>query len=61
VLQAATVHAARLLGREGRLGVVRPGAVADLIAVEGDPARDLSAIERVRFVMRGGEVWREAR
>ena len=61
VLQAATVNAARLLGREGRLGVVKTGAMADLIAVEGDPTRDLSAIERVRFVMRGGEVWREAR
>lgn len=55
VLQTATINAARLIG-ETRLGVIEPGAWADLIAVEGDPLADLGAIERVRLVMRGGVV-----
>ena len=54
VLQAATVNAARPLGRE--LGVVRAGALADLVALEGDPGTDLGALERVRFVTKGGTV-----
>ena len=44
VLQAATINAARLLGREGQLGVIKKGAVADIIAVEGDPVADIAAI-----------------
>ena len=56
VLQAATVNAARLLGRERELGVVRAGALADLVAVEGDPGTDLGALEHVRFVMQRGAV-----
>jgi imidazolonepropionase-like amidohydrolase len=57
VLQSATLHAGRALGEEGRLGVIRPGAFADLIAVEGDPAQDFAAMERVRFVMKDGKVY----
>lgn len=57
VLQAATWNAGRALGEEGRLGVIRPGAFADLIAVEGDPAQDFDAMERVRFVMKDGRVY----
>lgn len=57
VLQAATINDAKLLGMEGKLGVIKAGAVADVIAVEGDPERDFSAIERVRFVMKGGTVY----
>jgi imidazolonepropionase-like amidohydrolase len=57
VLQSATFHAGRALGEEGRLGVIRPGAFADLIAVEGDPSADFDAMERVRFVMKGGKVY----
>jgi imidazolonepropionase-like amidohydrolase len=57
VLQAATLNAARLLGREGQLGVIKKGASADLIAVEGDPVADLTAIERVRFVMKEGTTY----
>jgi imidazolonepropionase-like amidohydrolase len=56
VLQSATFHAGRALGEE-RLGVIRPGAWADLIAVEGDPAQDFGAMERVRFVMKDGKVY----
>lgn len=57
VLQAATINDAKLLGMEGKLGVIKAGALADLVAVEGDPERDFSAIERVRFVMKGGTVY----
>lgn len=57
VLQAATSNDARLLGMEGGLGVIRAGAYADLIAIDGDPERDFTAIERVRFVMKGGTVY----
>jgi imidazolonepropionase-like amidohydrolase len=56
-LQAATRGGAQVLG-EARLGRVRGGAFADLIAVPGDPVRDLSAIERVDFVMKAGRVER---
>jgi imidazolonepropionase-like amidohydrolase len=57
VLQAATWNAARLLGLEGRIGVIKPHAFGDIIAVEGDPASDIHALERVRFVMKQGTVY----
>jgi imidazolonepropionase-like amidohydrolase len=57
VLQAATVNAARLLGRDGQLGVIKKGAAADLLAVAGDPTVDIKALERVRFVMKEGTVY----
>jgi imidazolonepropionase-like amidohydrolase len=55
VLQLATSAAAKILG-DPRLGVVKPGAHADLIAVEGDPTTDLAALGRLRFVMKAGVV-----
>ena len=57
VLQAATINDARLLDREGQIGVIKPGAWADIIAIDGDPEQDFSAIERVKFVMKGGTVY----
>jgi imidazolonepropionase-like amidohydrolase len=57
VLQAATINDARLLGYENRLGVIKPGAFADLIAIEGDPEQDWGAIERIKFVMKEGTVY----
>ena len=57
VLQAATVVDALLLGLEGKVGVIKPGAFADIIAVEGDPELDFRAMERVRFVMKAGRVY----
>lgn len=57
VLQAATISAARLLGREGHLGAVKKGALADLIAVSGDPLADIKVLEHVRFVMKDGTVY----
>jgi imidazolonepropionase-like amidohydrolase len=57
-LTAATTVNARILGRENELGEVQPKFLADLVGVEGDPARDIDALGRVRFVMKGGEVVR---
>ena len=56
-LQAATLTASRLLGLEGKIGVIKPKAFADIIAVEGDPGSDIHALERVRFVMKQGTVY----
>jgi imidazolonepropionase-like amidohydrolase len=55
-IQAATVNAADLLGWPGRVGSLEPGAWADIVAVDGDPLKDVTALERVKFVMKGGEV-----
>ena len=55
-LRAATLDAARLLGLEGRVGEIRAGEFADIVAVGGDPLKDIAAVERVRFVMKGGQV-----
>jgi imidazolonepropionase-like amidohydrolase len=55
----ATRNAADLLGWGDRVGAVAPGRFADIIAVEGDPLRDITELERVRFVMKGGVVYKE--
>ncbi len=56
-LRSATISAAELLGESGRLGQLREGFAADLIAVEGDPLEDVSVLMDVRFVMRDGQVF----
>jgi imidazolonepropionase-like amidohydrolase len=55
-IQAATIHAADLLGWNGKVGVLDAGAWADIIAVDGDPLQDVTTLEHVRFVMKGGAV-----
>ena len=54
-IRGATVYAAQVLGVDDR-GVIARGKLADLVAVSGDPLRDIGALERVAFVMKGGEV-----
>ena len=56
-LRSATSIDARVLHLEDRIGRVTPGLFADLIAVEGDPTRDISSLRRVKFVMKGGAVY----
>jgi len=55
-IQAATINAADLLGWSDKIGTVEPGRWADIIAVDGDPLQDVTTLERVKFVMKGGEV-----
>ncbi len=55
-IQASTVNAADLLGWSGKIGTLEPGAWADMVAVEGDPLKDVTTLERVKFVMKGGVV-----
>ena len=55
-IQAATINAADLLGWSARVGTLEPGAWADIVAVDGDPLKDVTTLERVKFVMKGGEV-----
>jgi imidazolonepropionase-like amidohydrolase len=59
VLQADLLNGAKLLGWEGQIGALEPGYLADVVAVSGDPLQDISAVERVTFVMKGGVVYRK--
>jgi imidazolonepropionase-like amidohydrolase len=56
ILRAMTASAAELLGWQDRIGAIEPKKFADLIAVSGDPLKNISELERVRFVMKGGRV-----
>jgi len=58
VIRAITVNAAETLGWQDRIGSVEPGKFADLVAVDGDPLADIIGLERVRFVMKDGQVVR---
>jgi imidazolonepropionase-like amidohydrolase len=57
-IRAATIDAATLMGWNDRIGSVEAGKFADLVAVEGDPTRDITELERVKFVMKGGHVFK---
>lgn len=57
-IRSATSRAAEMLEMQGEIGVVAPGAYADLIAVAGDPLRDVSELKRVRFVMKDGTIYK---
>jgi imidazolonepropionase-like amidohydrolase len=57
-IQSATSVAAELLDQRGRLGTIAPGASADLVAVHGDPLKDIAELERVFFVMKDGTIYR---
>ena len=55
ILRAATLDAATMLKMRDRIGSIESGKIADIIAVEGDPLSDISAMLKVVFVMKGGE------
>jgi imidazolonepropionase-like amidohydrolase len=57
-LRAATVNGAELLGRSNEIGTLEPGKFADIVAVEGDPLAEITVMEKVVFVMKGGEVYK---
>jgi len=58
-IRSATLYAAELLGWTDKAGLIAPGAWADLIAVDGDPLRDVTELERIVFVMKGGTILRK--
>ncbi len=58
-IQAGTLNGAKLLGWQDRIGTLKPGYQADIVAVPGDPLEDISALERVSFVMKAGVTYRK--
>ena len=58
-LQAGTLNAAKLLGWQGQIGALKPGYFADVVAVPGNPLMDISVLQKVSFVMKGGVVFRK--
>jgi imidazolonepropionase-like amidohydrolase len=60
VIQAATINAAELLGWPDKVGALEPGHYADLIAVDGDPLADITVLQHVKLVMKGGVVVKDA-
>ena len=57
-LQAGTLSGAALLGWQGQIGALKPRYFADVIAVPGNPLEDISTLQKVTFVMKGGVVYR---
>jgi len=60
-IKAATAKAAELLDVKGELGVIAPGAYADIVAVSGDPLTNMDALKEVNFVMKDGAVFKQAK
>ncbi|MFL6676387.1 MAG: amidohydrolase family protein [Massilia sp.] len=58
-IRAATLNAATLLNQQARLGSVEPGYAADIVAVSGDPLRDIATLQQVKFVMKDGVVYKK--
>jgi len=58
IIRAVTTNAAELVGWKDRVGAIEPGRFADLVAVSGDPVADITELERIRFVMKDGQVVR---
>ncbi len=59
-LRSTTIRPAEMLGMSGQIGVIAPGAYADIIAVDGDPLKNIEALGNVTFVMKEGKVYKSA-
>ncbi len=57
-IRSATIRGAELLRMEKQIGSIETGKLADIIAVEGDPLKDIKALTTVKFVMKGGKVYK---
>jgi len=57
-IKSATSRPAEMLEMQGQIGAITPGALADIVAVDGDPVRDIKVLENVQFVMKGGKVFK---
>jgi len=57
-IRAATIEAAQLMGWQDRVGSIEVGKFADLVAVLGDPTADITELERVKFVMKAGHIFK---
>jgi imidazolonepropionase-like amidohydrolase len=57
-IRAGTVNGAKLLGWQDQIGVLKPGYLADIVAVDGDPLQDIASLRHVTFVMKGGVVYK---
>jgi imidazolonepropionase-like amidohydrolase len=57
-IKTATSSAAEMLDQQGKIGVIAPGAYADVVAVSGDPLKDVNALKSVSFVMNDGKVFK---
>jgi imidazolonepropionase-like amidohydrolase len=58
-IRSATLTAAELLGMQDKVGTIEAGKFADIVAVPGDPLRDVTELEKVNFVMKGGVVYKK--
>ena len=59
VMQADLLNGSKLLGWDGQIGVLERGYLADIVAVPGDPLQDISVLQNVSFVMKGGVVYKK--
>ena len=58
-IQAGTLNGAKLLGWQGQIGALKQGYLADIVAVPGNPLADISVLQKVSFVMKGGVVYKK--
>ena len=58
VIRAITTNAAEMLGWQDRVGAIEPGKWADIVAVSGDPLKDIKELQHVKFVMKAGVIYK---